>query len=173
MLLSGSCRLNSPLFFTCEGGKKTDKQVVSSSVSYFSFLQLTAPKSQVWLELDSSLYQVTQHPPSLHSSISTWPTQPLFPFISLPAGFISGCPSVSELRCNQSPCPPLYSACSLSLSQTDSTGIVMVPFPLHNCPLPLPSSAFSLLFSISFFPSPSTKRYQRVCVAFVAQLTAV
>lgn len=115
MLLSGSCRLNSPLFFTCEGGKKTDKQVVSSSVSYFSFLQLTAPKSQVWLELDSSLYQVTQHPPSLHSSISTWPTQPLFPFISLPAGFISGCPSVSELRCNQSPCPPLYSACSLSL----------------------------------------------------------
>lgn len=135
--------------FHLRRGEKTDKQVVSSSVSYFSFLQLTAPKSQVWLELDSSLYQVTQHPPSLHSSISTWPTQPLFPFISLRAGFISGCPSVSELRCNQSPCPPLYSACSLSLSQTDSTGIVMVPFPLHNCSLPLPSSAFS---QSPFFP---------------------
>lgn len=135
MLLSASCRLNSPLFFTREG--KTDKQVVSSPLSDFSFLQLTAPKSQVWLQLDSSLYLVTQHPPSLHSSILTWPTQPPFPFISLRAGFISACPSVSELRCNQSPCLPLYSACS----QTGSTGIVMVPSPLHNRPLPLPSSA--------------------------------
>lgn len=145
--------------------------MVSSSVSYFSFLQLTAPKSQVWLELDSSLYLVTQHPPSLHSSILTWPTQPLFPFISLCAGFILGCPSVSKLRCNQSPCLPLYSACSLSLKQTAQALsrclflFIIVLFLF----LPQPF----LCLSQSPFSSPSTKRYQRVCVAFVAQLTAV
>lgn len=139
----------SSVFHLRRGGKKTDKQVVSSSVSYFSFLQLTAPKSQVWLELDSSLYQVTQHPPSLHSSISTWPTQPLFPFISLRAGFISGCPSVFELRCNQSPCPPLYSACSLSLKQTAQALswclflFIIVPF------LFLPQPFLNLFFFLS------------------------
>ncbi len=158
MSLSASCRLNSLLFFTCEG--ETDNPILLLlRLLFFGLLflslQLTAPKSQVWPELDSSLYQVTQHPTSLHPSISTRPTQPLLPFISLRAGFIL------ELGRDASPCLPL-----------SDTHIFTLPFLFHNCLFPFLPQPF-LYFSQSLFSPPSTERYQRVCVAFVAQLTAI
>lgn len=159
MLLSASCRLGCLLFF---------KQVVESVAPthlllhffglFFFPLQLAAPKSRVWPVLDSSLQQVTQHPTSLHPSISTQPTQSLLPFISSCTGFILDCHSVSELRHNISPCLSLYSTCSVSQTHTNththSTGTSTLPFLFHNC-IFLPSSvlAFLFLFSISFFPS--------------------
>lgn len=128
----------------------------------FLFRQLTAPKSQVWPELDSSLYQLTQHPTSLMHPARRGPHGLSFSFISLYTGFIlEVC-----LRPNASPWLPLYSSCLLSQTHTPQTfsrcrsSSIIVFF-------------FSVLFSISFFPPPPTERYRRVCVAFVAQLTAI
>lgn len=53
------------LFFYRE--RKKNRQTSGFGLLFLS-PQLTAPKSQVWLQLDSSLYQVTQHPTSLHPS---------------------------------------------------------------------------------------------------------
>ena len=149
---------------SCTWGKKTDNQVVehvpppttttsssSSSSSLRSLialsLQLTAPKSRVWPDLDSSLYQVTQHPTSLHPSIVSRPTQPLLPFISLAAGFISDRRSVSEagpMRLTVSP--------STRHELTHHTNIFTPLFLSHNC-LFIPSSVSSLRSSICFPPS--------------------
>lgn len=133
----------------------------------FLSLQLTAPKSWVLQDLDSSLHQVTQHPTSLHPSISTQPTQPLLPIIPLGTGFIVDCRPVSE--------PGWSSSIQhfLSFSQKHTAKIFTPPFRFHNCLfLPSPVLAVSLLFSISFSPQ-STERYRRVCVDFVALLTAI
>lgn len=115
---------------------------------------MTAPKSQVWPELDSSLYQVTQHPTSLHLSISTRPTQPLLPFISLAVGFIPAC---LRARGAMYLTVFLFIHCSLSLALFQTCTYTQQTF-LHRLStsiivffLPCSVLAVSLLCSISFF----------------------
>lgn len=108
---------------------------------------MTASKSRVWPDLDSSFYQVTQHPTSLHPSIVSRPTQPLLPLISLAAGFIS------DRRSVPGPWPMCLAVSPLTQHELTHNANIFTPlFLSHNC-LFVPPSVSSQLSSICFSPS--------------------
>lgn len=115
---------------------------------------------------------MTQHPTSLHPSISTRPTQSLLPFMSFHAGFILDRRPVSELGCNASPLVFLFIQRVLSLKHIPQTFPRCLSSPVIVFFLPPPSLP-SLYFSQSLFSPPSTERYWRVFEAFVTQLTTI
>lgn len=66
-----------------------EKEEIAKSPLFFFALQLTALIARLFLDLDSSPQQVTQHPAPTSPSILARPTQPLHPIIPLSAGCIS------------------------------------------------------------------------------------
>lgn len=145
-------------------------------VSYSLSLQLTAPKSLGWPEPDSSLRQVTQQPPSLHPSILMRPhSHPIPPFLfccTLDSSRNVGLSPSLAATCLSLP-SSLFNMYSLSNAHT-YTHIFTLPYPaiivFFSSFLCLKSF---LYFSQSPFSPPSTECYRCVCVAFVAQLTAI
>lgn len=148
MSLNDSCQLNSLVSHSC-GGKQTNKWLL---------LWVNIPLSEADWSKISCLAGGRQ--PSVTGETISLPS----PCIHLNVARTSSLSlhiSVSEQRCNQCPCLPLYSACSLKVTPKS---IVMLPFLFHNC-LFFPSPVFGLFsaFHFLFFPFSQQKLSACLC----------
>lgn len=126
----------------------------------------------VWVDADRLFHQVTQHPPSLHPSISLWPTQPFLLLIPLRAEFI-----FTVRVCRQAQVQLMSLSLSLfsTIQKHTKNTVLLFLFSFCNCHLLFSAVlAFSLLSTVFFSLFPSHQQSViSVCVAFVAQLAEI